>query len=233
MGAEMRYRCTLIGTLVLASLAAGFAQDPLADVTGQLQAVLAQHADAQRQIAITFTNKGYLDYASNWLSYVEEAGVENYLIFALDSEAHAALVERGAHVFYDAALDQGKIDRAATDFGSDSFKKIVHLKPTLTLRVLELGFFLLLSDADVVWFQNPFHVREVTGSPLNLMSDAHFGFTMGGTQTFVNSGFAYMAPDPSTLSFIARGCAPPRLAPRQNGPGRLQHSDLKLATPHN
>ena len=202
MGAEMRYRCTLIGTLVLASLAAGFAQDPLADVTGQLQAVLAQHADAQRQIAITFTNKGYLDYASNWLSYVEEAGVENYLIFALDSEAHAALVERGAHVFYDAALDQGKIDRAATDFGSDSFKKIVHLKPTLTLRVLELGFFLLLSDADVVWFQNPFHVREVTGSPLNLMSDAHFGFTMGGTQTFVNSGFAYMAPDPSTLSFM-------------------------------
>ena len=68
--------------------------------------------------------------------------------------------------------------------------------------MLELGFFLLLSDADVVWFQNLFHVREVTGSPLNLMSDAHFGFSMGGTQTFVNSGFAYMAPDPSTLSFM-------------------------------
>jgi len=129
------------------------AEDPLASVDGQLRAVLTQYADAKKQIAITFTNNGYMDFAMNWLHYVEEAGVKNYLIFALDSEANEALRKRGAHVFYDAALDQGKIERRATDFGSDPFKKIVHLKPTLTLRVLELGFYLLLSDADVVWFQ--------------------------------------------------------------------------------
>ena len=160
------------------------AQDPLASVNEQLRTVLERHADAKKQIAITFTNKGYMDYVLNWLSYVEELGVDNYLIFALDSEAHQGLEQRGAHVFYDASLDKGKIDRAATDFGTDSFKKIVHLKPTLTLRVLELGFSLLLSDADVIWFQDPFQVEEVVGSPLNLMSDAHFGYSMGGTETF-------------------------------------------------
>jgi len=178
------------------------AQDPLAKVDEQLRAVLQRHADSKKQIAITFTNNGYMEYVLNWLHYVEQADVHNYLIFALDSEANEALKQRGANVFYDAALDQGKIDRRATDFGSEPFKKIVHLKPTLTLRVLELGFKLLLSDADVVWFQNPFELREVVGSPLNLMSDAHFGYSMGGTDTFVNSGFAYMAPEEGTISFL-------------------------------
>ena len=201
-------RVVIVAVLCLTSLGIGGpargvrAQDPLAPVEENLRAVLAQYADAKKQIAITFTNNGYMDFAMNWLYYVEEAGVENYLIFALDSDAHDALKKRGAHVFYDAALDQGKIERKATDFGSDPFKKIVHLKPTLTLRVLELGFHLLLSDADVVWFQNPFSLREVVGSPLNLMSDAHFGYSMGGTQTFVNSGFAYMAPEAATVSFM-------------------------------
>jgi len=181
---------------------AATSQDSLAAVDEQLRAVLEQHADSKKQIAITFTNNGYMEYALNWLHYVEEVGCDNYLIFALDSEANDALKQRGAHVFYDAALDQGKIDRSATHFGSDPFKKIVHLKPTLTLRVLELGFALLLSDADVIWFQNPFQLREVVGSPLNLMSDAHFDYSMGGTQTFVNSGFAYMAPETGTISFM-------------------------------
>lgn len=204
-GVRRSWRSAL-AAICLLSLLCGWpgvnAQDPLAAVDEQLRAVLEKHADAKKQIAITFTNNGYMDYALNWLYYVEELGVNNYLIFALDSEANKALKKRGANVFYDAALDQGKIDRKATDFGSDPFKKIVHLKPTLTLRVLELGFRLLLSDADVIWFQNPFELAEVVGSPLNLMSDAHFGYSMGGTQTFVNSGFAYMAPEAATISFM-------------------------------
>ena len=147
-------------------------EDALASVDDQLREVLAQYADAKKQIAITFTNNGYMDFAMNWLHYVEEAGVENYLIFALDSEANEALKKRDAHVFYDPALDQGKIERRATDFGSDPFKKIVHLKPTLTLRVLELGFYLLLSDADVVWFQVCQSCKRLARSTLDFWSAA-------------------------------------------------------------
>ena len=68
--------------------------------------------------------------------------------------------------------------------------------------MLELGFNLLLSDADVVWFQDPFQLQEVTGSHLNLMVDAHFNLAMGGTEVFVNSGFAYMKPTELTLAFM-------------------------------
>ena len=173
------------------------------DMDERLAAALEKHSDAQRSVAITFTNKGYLDFAANWLYYVREHGVSNYLIFALDSEAYDTLAAMEANVFLaDVHAQQGGVDRSATEFGSDPFKKIVHLKPTLTLRVLELGFSLLLSDADVVWLQNPFNVPAVTGSPLNLMSDAHFGLGMGTTPYFVNSGFAYMTPEASTLSFM-------------------------------
>lgn len=89
-----------------------------------------------------------------------------------------------------------------TDFGTDPFKKIVHLKPTLTSRVLEAGYELLLSDADVVWFVNPFEREEVTASPLSIMSDAHFGYSMESTPYFVNSGFAYMKPTEETVSSL-------------------------------
>eukprot|EP00960_Hanusia_phi_P047056 758187-Hanusia_phi.AAC.2 len=162
---------------------------------------LEAHSNAKKQIAITFSNSGYLNYCLNWLHHVRNVGVENYLIFALDAEAYDSL-KGEANVFYDPRLDEGKIERRATDFGSDPFKKIVHLKPTLTLRVLELGFHLLLSDADVVWFKDPFSVPEVVGSHLNLMSDAHFEYAMGGTPYFVNSGFAYMSPHPATIAFM-------------------------------
>jgi len=111
----------------------------------RLAAALAKHADAEQRIAITFTNKGYLDFVGNWLYYVRELGVENYLILALDSEAYDALTAMAANVVLaDVHAQQGGVDRSATDFGSEPFKKIVHLKPTLTLRVLELGYSLLL-----------------------------------------------------------------------------------------
>ena len=38
------------------------AQDPLAAVDEQLRAILEKHADAKQQIAITFTNNGYMDH---------------------------------------------------------------------------------------------------------------------------------------------------------------------------
>eukprot|EP00961_Rhodomonas_salina_P068111 914413-Rhodomonas_salina.4 len=131
----------IISMLGMLARCAGSAEtEALSGVDKQLNDALKQHCNAQRQIAITFTNKGYLDFALNWLHYVKELEVENYLIFALDSDAYQFLQEHQANTFYDPQLDQGHIDRRATDFGTDPFKKIVHLKPTLTLRVLELGY---------------------------------------------------------------------------------------------
>ncbi|EKX44399.1 UDP-N-acetylglucosamine-peptide N-acetylglucosaminyltransferase [Guillardia theta CCMP2712] len=193
----------LVSLFCLACMASSVvkAEDVLAEVDAQLRSALEQYSNSKKQIAITFSNSGYLNYCMNWLHHVRSVGVDNYVIFALDAEAYSSL-KGEANVFYDPRLDEGKIDKRATDFGSDPFKKIVHLKPTLTLRVLELGFHLLLSDADVVWFKDPFSVPEVVGSHLNLMSDAHFDYAMGNTPYFVNSGFAYMSPHPTTIAFM-------------------------------
>ncbi len=90
--------------------------------------------------------------------------------------------------------------------GTPAFKKIVHLKPRLTLKVLQLGYQLLLSDADVVLLTNPFHRADVVSTPLNIMSDAHFGYGMGGTPHFVNSGFVYMKPTHETVSCVCVLC---------------------------
>jgi hypothetical protein len=168
----------------------------------QLEAALGRYANSNKEIAITFCNSGYLHYVLNWLSFVRDLDVSNYLIFALDSQAFQDLTAQNANVFYDETLDKGKIERKLTDFGTDPFKKIVHLKPTLTLRVLEMGYSLLLSDADVVWFRNPFDCREITSGHLSLMSDAHFGAAMGTADYFVNSGFAWMRPVPIAISFM-------------------------------
>jgi hypothetical protein len=71
-----------------------------------LQRTLSTHANSKKQIAISFTNSGYLHFALNWLYYVREAGIDNYVIFALDDAAYASLRREKAHVFYDPSLDQ-------------------------------------------------------------------------------------------------------------------------------
>lgn len=150
LGTHVRRRLAQMG-LVVAFLVAVLCVAPAGaaplpgEVDDRLAAALKKHADAENRIAITFTNKGYLDFVGNWLYYVRELGVENYLILALDSEAYDALTALSANVVLaDVHAQQGGVDRSATDFGSEPFKKIVHLKPTLTLRVLELGYSLLL-----------------------------------------------------------------------------------------
>ena len=192
----------LFGVIAFIILSTMFCQSEDLNVDKQLKVALERHANANKEIAITFCNSGYVHYVLNWLSFVRDLEVSNYLIFALDAQAFRDLQAHNANVFYDEALDKGKIERKLTDFGTDPFKKIVHLKPTLTLRVLEMGFSLLLSDADVVWFRNPFDCKEITRGHLSLMSDAHFGVAMGTADYFVNSGFAWMRPVPITLSFM-------------------------------
>ena len=177
-------------------------QHSQSNVDQDLKSALERYSNSKREIAITFCNSGYVHYVLNWLSFVRDLDVSNYLIFALDSQAFQDLKAHDANVFYDESLDNGKIERKLTDFGTDPFKKIVHLKPTLTLRVLQMGFSLLLSDADVVWFRNPFECKEITSGHLSLMSDAHFGLAMGTADYFVNSGFAWMRPVPITISFM-------------------------------
>ena len=126
--------------------------------------------------------------------------MDNYLVFALDEGAKAALDNLGANNFYDPSLHA--VDPSATDFGSAGFKSIVHLKPRLTSRVLELGYEVMLSDADCVFFVNPFDREEVTSSPFSIMSDAQHGYSMGDNTYFVNSGFAFMKPTEPTKLFM-------------------------------
>ena len=159
LGMHVRRRLAQMG-LVVALLVSVLCVVPAraAPLPGELDerlaAALEKHADAEKRIAITFTNKGYLDFVGNWLYYVRELDVENYLILALDSEAYDALTAMSANVVLaDVHAQQGGVDRSAADFGSEPFKKIVHLKPTLTLRVLELGYSLLLRQVThTAWF---------------------------------------------------------------------------------
>eukprot|EP00961_Rhodomonas_salina_P068110 914413-Rhodomonas_salina.3 len=82
------------------------------------------------------------------------------------------------------------------------------------------------------------------------MIDSHFGHSMGGTEFFVNSGFAFMKPEGQTVAFmqeVVRLLASrpdkmdqlPRLAagglggvPEQSvGWRRVQHGDEQLGAP--
>jgi hypothetical protein len=71
-----------------------------------LESTLAFYANDEKQIAITFTNNGYLHFALNWLHFVRESGIENYLIFALDDSAYTVLQNQKANVFYDPSVDK-------------------------------------------------------------------------------------------------------------------------------
>ena len=53
---------------------------------------------------MTFTNYAFIDFAYNWLNFVKEHEITNYVIIALDKKSYEELQMNGATTFYNPHL---------------------------------------------------------------------------------------------------------------------------------
>ena len=107
-------------------------------------------------VIVTWANMHYYDFAINWLSHLDEVGVTNYLIGAMDEELYAALRKIGVNTWL---MGSRGIDESAVkkDFGwgSKNFHKMGRDKIRLIHDFTKTGVDVLISDIDVTWMRDP------------------------------------------------------------------------------
>eukprot|EP00271_Cylindrocystis_brebissonii_P003068 TRINITY_DN1381_c0_g1_i1.p1 TRINITY_DN1381_c0_g1~~TRINITY_DN1381_c0_g1_i1.p1 ORF type:complete len:806 (-),score=111.96 TRINITY_DN1381_c0_g1_i1:970-3264(-) len=102
-------------------------------------------------VVLTFANHAFLEFVTNWVRHLTDAGVENILVGAMDQEILEALFYLGIPTFdLEANLPPGD-----AGWGSPMFHKMGREKVTLVNVFLAMGYEVLICDTDMVWLENP------------------------------------------------------------------------------
>lgn len=160
---------------------------------------------AHNAIMIAEVNAGYQPMLKNWLIHVKKAGIKNYLLVALDPDEFRELQETGEPVVSSDTL----IKDASRKFGQPGYNEIVKNKWAFVDTVLNTGVNVLLTDIDVIWFQNPFDymASQNTGCSMLLTTstnDANLN-TPNRVRKFLdlNTGIVYFRANHETKRMLA------------------------------
>lgn len=172
----------------------------------------------QKEVLLVIANSNLGDnLLKTWLQTVHNAGVENYLVIAIDRALKSMLTRQDVNVYLHELDLRNSVQHGTGDNHAISAKKY-----GIILEVIDLGWNVFLSDADVVILQNPFHHLH-RDSDIEAMSDGFDedtaygkieGFddpSMGWSRyaQFVkhfnlNSGLFYLKSNNRTISLMKR-----------------------------
>ncbi|TXG64502.1 hypothetical protein EZV62_011496 [Acer yangbiense] len=170
-----------------------------------------------REVIVALANLNVKDTLEVWYNSIQRVGIHNYLVVALDEEIFKFCVSNDVPV-YKRDPDEG-IDSIARTRGNHAVSR---LKFRILREFLQLGYSLLLSDVDIVYFQNPFdHLYR--DSDVEAMTDGHDNMTAYGFDDIFdepamgwaryahtmrvwvyNSGFFYIRPTLPSIELLDR-----------------------------
>jgi arabinosyltransferase len=113
---------------------------------------LAQTANKEKQIIVTFTNRVRLDFAYTWVAHVRRLNLTNWLVGATDRRALRALVAARVPAF----TMRTNLPEGEWDWGSPSFKALGQHKVELIYKALQWGMELVITDIDALVLREPF-----------------------------------------------------------------------------
>eukprot|EP00250_Pteridium_aquilinum_P009961 c19054_g2_i1 orf=3-863(-) len=136
-------------------------------------AKLLERIAPDKELIVGIANNNVREMVRVWFSCIKKVGITNYLIVALD-DAIAEFCRSNQVPFY---RKDATIAAAQEETGTNH--AISGLKFHLLREFLVLGYSVLLSDVDIVFFQNPFlHLHR--DCDVEAMSDGHTNQTAYG-----------------------------------------------------
>lgn len=116
-----------------------------------LLATLKKYASDSNDVMIAFGTKNYLEVTENFVHFIKKAGIDNYILVAMDDETILFAEERGIphYAFVD---DEIAALGGSDSYHSDGFRRIVNKRSRLISATLRAGFNVLQSDVDVGLF---------------------------------------------------------------------------------
>ncbi|KAK1559726.1 hypothetical protein Q3G72_017715 [Acer saccharum] len=122
-----------------------------------------------REVIVALVNSNVKDTLEVWFNSIKRVGILNYLVVAFDEEIFKFCVSNDVPV-YKRDPDEGIDSIARTGAGGNH--AVSGLKFHILREFLQLGYSVLLSDVDIVCFQNPFdHLYR--DSDVEAMTDGH------------------------------------------------------------
>lgn len=104
-------------------------------------------------VTLVVVANNYREMLMSFVCRLKSLGVQNILVGALDGEMYQYASEQGLPVFQD--VFEGSISPDECHFGTQCFRDVTKLKSRTVVKVLKLGYNVLMSDVDVVWFRDP------------------------------------------------------------------------------
>jgi hypothetical protein len=157
---------------------------------------------------ISFSSKSMAPFALNWVANLRKAGVEYYLVGALDEQILSICNEQGIPTL---PLDGTKVGSNAANFRFDysAYKRMAALKVAFYMRILRMGFNIWACDADTGWMGDPstfvkaypmqYADMLTTTDCIDIEGDVHGGCW----HVDHNTGLVYMRSSAIVLEFAA------------------------------
>ncbi|ESW25783.1 hypothetical protein PHAVU_003G065100 [Phaseolus vulgaris] len=169
-----------------------------------LESLLSINADKTKTVILTVAGYSYKDMLMSWVCRLRELFVENFVVCAIDQETYQFSILQGIPVFTDPTAPSN-ISFDDCHFGTKCFQRVTKVKSRIVLKILKLGYNVLLSDVDVYWFKNPLPLLHSFG-PAVLAAQSDEYKTQGpiNLPRRLNSGFYYAHSDTQTIAAIEK-----------------------------
>ncbi|RAL53309.1 hypothetical protein DM860_006981 [Cuscuta australis] len=165
-----------------------------------LESLLSLCADKKNKtIVLAVVGYNYKDMLMSWACRMRHLQVTNFLVCALDNEAYDFSILQGLPVFKYSSTET-KIGYDDCHFGTECFKRVTKMKSRMVLKILKMGYNVLMSDVDIYWFKNPLPFLSSFGPAVLVAQSDEYNLTGAiNLPGRLNSGFYYAHSDNATI----------------------------------
>jgi len=159
----------------------------------EYEAKLNTHASNERVIILALVDAAFFDMTLNFYeTSIEKYNITNYLFIASDYQTCEIFVTKDIHC-YVYMIDNNA--NKATIYKSFAFNQKMNIRTYFILDALKLGFTVLHTDVDIVFFSNPLE---------NLYSSVHSDVACLSDNGVCNAGFIYIKPSNFSIDIYRR-----------------------------
>ncbi|VFQ87692.1 unnamed protein product [Cuscuta campestris] len=165
-----------------------------------LESLLSLCADKKNKtIVLAVVGYNYKDMLMSWACRMRHLKVSNFLVCALDNEVYDFSILQGLPVFKYSSTET-KISYDDCHFGTECFKRVTKMKSRMVLKILKMGYNVLMSDVDIYWFKNPLPFLSSFGPAVLVAQSDEYNLTGAiNLPGRLNSGFYYAHSDNATI----------------------------------
>ncbi|KAJ8773657.1 hypothetical protein K2173_005903 [Erythroxylum novogranatense] len=169
-----------------------------------LLSLLPKVADKNKTVILAVAGYSYKDMLMNWVCRLRRLLITNFLICALDHETYQFSILQGLSVFHDLSVPSN-ISYNDCHFGTKCFQRVTKTKSRMVLKILKMGYNVLLSDVDVYWFRNPLPLLYSFGPAFLVAQSDEYNLTGPiNLPRRLNSGFYFAHSDGSTIAALEK-----------------------------